>query len=533
MIRGAFPNQLTIHVKQQNNNSNMRRNVVLFVLIFSFYSCSKDWIMPQPDSYNTDLTSCRLIINNQEFNSFSITDSLIRVQVPNQIDLSKSMINIEHGGKKITYTNNGHVQENTKAYIDLSDFTLPTMVTIYGDTDSTIYTLIIYDLPVLEINTPESKPIESKDVRLEGCTVRVLLDNQWEDYGTAGIKGRGNSTWSLPKKPYNIKLDKKNSVLGMAESKHWTLLANAFYDKTQLHNCVAFEVARKTDFEWVQSGEYVELILNGEDKGLYYLCEKPRAEKNRINIKELKPTDIDENVIGGGYLLESACGLEMNGRENSFYTDYFNKTGSNFSFDLGWSLESPDENVPEVQLNYIKNALNHMESLIYDDDKLMTCEYMNFFDIESFIDWKLVEDVCLNEEASRSKNISIYKNRGDDKFYMTPPWDLDAWTFGCREKDVIHTDLYTIYYYKLLKEPHFVMRLKEKWQAYKDVWASDVPVFIDDTYQRIRRSALKNEQMWPEWHEIYGNKIFDECVMEMKNVFLRQIDYMDKVIENY
>ena len=279
----------------------MKYTLVFLVLIFSMFSCSHDLFEEaQIDCYNSNVKKCSLIIGNQEFDSFSIKDSTIRVQVPNQIDLSKVRINIEYGGKKITYSNNGQIENNTNAYFDLSDFTKKFKIKVYGDSDSAAYSLIIYDLPVLEINTPESKPIASKDVRLEGCSVRVLQGNQWEDYGTAGIKGRGNSTWNLPKKPYNIKLEKKNAVLGMAESKHWTLLANAYYDRTQLHNCVAFEVARKTDFKWVQSGEYVELILNGEDNGLYYLCEKPRAEKNRINIKELKPTDIDETVISGG-----------------------------------------------------------------------------------------------------------------------------------------------------------------------------------------------------------------------------------------
>lgn len=174
-----------------------------------------------------------------------------------------------------------------------------------------------------------------------------------------------------------------------------------------------------------------------------------------------------------------------------------------------------------------------MESLIYEEEKLMTREYLDFFDIESFINWKLVEDVCLNEEASRSKNITIYKNRGDEKFYMTPPWDLDAWTFGCYEHDTIYTDLYTIYFYKLLKEPFFVSRLKEKWGIYKDVWRRDIPIFIDATYKRIRRSALRNELMWPEWHSIFSYKNYDECVDEMKNNFIRQVDYMNTIIEFY
>lgn len=498
-------------------------------------SCSHDDIIKDNNEiddriYTTRLVDCSIIVDGNEYNTFDISDSIIRVQVPNSVDLSNVKLNYKHEGKSITITRKDG-KETTKPTVDLSDFTDPLRITIYSNTDSTKYTLMVYDLPVLVINTPDSCPIESREERVEGCTVRIFQDNQWEDYGTAGIKGRGHSTWVLPKKPYNIKLDKKCCVMGMAESKHWTLLANAYYDKTQLHNCVAFEIARKTDFSWVQSGKYVELILNGIDMGLYYLCEKTRVEKNRINIKDLKPTDLDESVITGGYLLETVNSLD--GYKNAFYTDFFNKTGRGYAMNLGWTLESPDDEVPQAQFEYIKNALNHMESLIYNKEKLMTCEYMEYLDIESFINWKLVEDLCLNEESMRSKNISIYKNRGDNRFYMAPPWDFDAWSFGCLSHDLIYTNNFTIYYYKLLTEPNFVARLKDKWQAYKNVWKSEIPIYIEKTYQTIRRAALRNEEMWPEWNEIYDNISYDECVKNMMISYERQIDYMDSIIETY
>ena len=164
--------------------------------------------------------------------------------------------------------------------------------------------IIIYDLPILMINTPDGQPIMSKEIRVEDCDVTLIIFNGKQEFGKAGIKGRGNSTWLQEKKTYNIKFDEKQSLLGMKSSKKWVLLANAYYDRTQLHNATAFEIARLTDYELVQSGQFVELILNGEHKGLYYLCEKIDIEKGKINIDKLKENDLDKDKITGGYLLE-------------------------------------------------------------------------------------------------------------------------------------------------------------------------------------------------------------------------------------
>ena len=40
------------------------------------------------------------------------------------------------------------------------------------------------------------------------------------------VKGRGNTTWSWEKKPYALKLDSKQEVLGMPKHKRWCLIAN-------------------------------------------------------------------------------------------------------------------------------------------------------------------------------------------------------------------------------------------------------------------------------------------------------------------
>ena len=82
------------------------------------------------------------------------------------------------------------------------------------------------------------------------------------------IRGRGNSTWDMPKKPYKVKLESKASILGMPADKEWALLAN-YADKTLLRNVTAMEISRICGFKWTPRMVSVEVYMNGKYEGVY------------------------------------------------------------------------------------------------------------------------------------------------------------------------------------------------------------------------------------------------------------------------
>ena len=256
-----------------------------------FCSCSVDPFPVIPD--NPEEIYHTLIIKDNQGNihePFMIDGENVYLVFPSDVDFSKlEFVSNETVPSLVSY--DGILIEG--GMVDFSDFTRPYCCEWRGENvnDSILKTIVVFDIPVLTIDTPDSSPITSKTERKEGCNVKLLDTNKnVQELGTAGIRGRGQSTWNQPKKPYNIKFDKKQGILGMNESKHWLLLANAYYDRTQIHNSTAFEIARLTDFPWVQSGEYVELFLNGDYQGLYYLCEKIGAEKGKI--------ELSKNMVG-------------------------------------------------------------------------------------------------------------------------------------------------------------------------------------------------------------------------------------------
>lgn len=479
---------------------------------------------------NSIITESLVLVSNDNncFRPFLVSDNDIHVHIPKDVNLDS--IGIRYEQPEGTVFIDGYIINKTEDRLfSCSDFKKPHVIRL-STTDGVdnTWNLLIYDIPVVAINTPYNVPIVSKTDRVEGCEVSLIDEKGiMGQLGTAGIRGRGNSSWLMEKKPYNVRLDKKHELLGMKASKHWILLANCYLDRTQLRNSVAFEMARLTDYPWVQSGQFVELILNGIHQGLYYLCEKVGVEKGKIDIVEMKPSDISGEELTGGYLLESTM------EDGDIRTDYFNRTGCDFAYKLAWELKSPEDNVPTEQYEYIKNALNHLEMLIWNEDSLRKGTYKNYFDVETAINWWLVEESTANEEASRTKNFYLYKDRGG-KFKVGPPWDFDAYSFGTGGLNYFHCSKVAFYFRNLFKDKLFVNRIKEKWGKYLETWMNDIPAFIDKQYLWIKNAASRNEVLWPRYdpHPIYGEETFKESIEHMKYSLIEQLIWMNNSIMN-
>ena len=99
------------------------------------------------------------------------------------------------------------------------------------------------------------------------------------------IKGRGNSTWGLPKKPYKIKFETKTSLLDEPADKEWVLLAN-YYDKTLVRNEIAFYMGRMSNLDYTPSSNFVNVYINEKYNGIYQLSDQLKISVNRVNVGE-------------------------------------------------------------------------------------------------------------------------------------------------------------------------------------------------------------------------------------------------------
>ena len=108
-------------------------------------------------------------------------------------------------------------------------------------------------------------------------------------------------------------------------------------------------------FKFTARCEPVDVVLNGNFQGNYYLCDKIDVDKNRINITKMEMTDITMPNVTGGYVLEidSLSSWE----KNSF------KTARGIP---GQIIYPEDDEITPEQANYIKNKLNQFEDEIYN-----------------------------------------------------------------------------------------------------------------------------------------------------------------------
>jgi hypothetical protein len=115
------------------------------------------------------------------------------------------------------------------------------------------------DLPVLTITTDSGAPVTSETDYLNGnITITPPATSTDASFAaTMQIRGHGNTTWILAKKPYKVKLDNKAGLLGMAPGKTWILLAN-YDDKSLLRDQVAFETSRRLGMAWTPNSRFVE-----------------------------------------------------------------------------------------------------------------------------------------------------------------------------------------------------------------------------------------------------------------------------------
>ena len=164
-------------------------------------------------------------------------------------------------------------------------------------------------LPIVYLNTTNGVAITSKEEYITGSLYIDPLNTGYDALGssetpvTGQFKGRGNWTWSgFDKKPYRIKFDAKQKVLGMPKNKHWCLLAGADDNLGYLKNYIGFKLSEAIGLRWTPGLVPVELVMNGQYQGIYFLTEQIRVGSNRVDVTEQEDNAIDS--VSGGWLVE-------------------------------------------------------------------------------------------------------------------------------------------------------------------------------------------------------------------------------------
>lgn len=162
-------------------------------------------------------------------------------------------------------------------------------------------------LPIVYVDTENSAPIVDKETKIP-ATLYITVPDGYDQPALASaeeptaltIKGRGNASWKMPKKPYKIKFESKTPVLGMPQHKHYALIPFASGYVEWLAAYAGMELGRMTGTPWTPRMQPCELVLNGSYNGLYFMVESMKIDKNRIDIFEQSDLCEDPDLIPGG-----------------------------------------------------------------------------------------------------------------------------------------------------------------------------------------------------------------------------------------
>lgn len=369
-------------------------------------------------------------------------------------------------------------------------------------------------LPVIFIDTDSGTPVTSKTVYLPaqfrldpmGCAEIEPVGSETEPFPIE-IRGRGHSSWKGDKKPYKIKLSAKTPLMGMPSNKHWALL------KPSENTVAGLRLGRLMGMAWTPDFRPVEVVLNGDYIGLYFLTETIRIGKNRVNIYEQQDGETDPELIGGGWLVEI----------DNYKDDCQITIPENNRWNLTLRYHSPEE-LSEAQSEWLTDEFKSINSAIYSADKRST-EWEEYIDVESMARFFLIQEVMDNPDGFHG-SFYLHKDLGEGaKWVAGPIWDLVCYN---REK-TDYTFRMKVHY---TFTPHWIgeiIQYDSFCRSVAEVWHEVYPDRLAEIYGEIDEVILPLAEAWSNdcrrWNED-ASQTAEFRAEKIKGAIGRNIDWM-------
>ena len=236
------------------------------------------------------------------------------------------------------------------------------------------------------------------------------------------IKVRGNSTANPGngKKAYRLKFDKKlkaskHDMLGLGyEARNWTLLANVF-DHSMIRNALSYHLEKEVGMDFCPGYKFVDLVINGNYRGTYQVCDHVEVDKNRVNIDE-----------DNGWMVEFQGQGDMLDKPLCFAKD---------GLQMNIKNPEPADEKDEAQVNIIIAPIQDWFVNTWAPKWESTDAYAektgwrSVNDEESLIKFWIITE--LTGDYDGWMTVKAYKDAGEDKLHYGPVWDKDLAYGNC------------------------------------------------------------------------------------------------------
>lgn len=282
--------------------------------------------------------------------------------------------------------------------------------------------------------------------------------------------------------------------MGMQKHKRWVLIAN-YLDNSFIRNSMAFYLSDLFGLDYTVKGEFVDLVLNGEYKGLYWLGEAIKVDENRVNIDDGNNTMSDSE--DKDYLLEMDVYYDEPARfKSSIKKLPYMIKNDDYIIDDNKELTSGGH----ARISRLMTKINNLENLLYPDfeEGINTndCsapdeDYADIIDIDSWAKFYLVNELMDNGELRHPKSCYFTYESSTDTFKAGPVWDFD-WAALATNHNVRLKN--AIYYNALFKSPSFTDRVIEIWNDKSaDI---DIDTKIEELRTQLAVAAKYDAVLW-------------------------------------
>ena len=381
--------------------------------------------------------------------------------------------------------------------------------------------------------------------------------------GTLEIKRRGFTSFTMPKKPYTLKLTEQQVLTDMKANKDWVLASN-FADKTLLRNYFAYNLGKSMNFAYVPSCRNVELYIGTGGSstylGTYLLIEKIEVAKSKLDIKEM--TSADTSI---GYVSTSSSRSKI--LAGSFVVeietfDRFGKGDTGIGTVFPLNVKSPGKSVlkPDTYSYYPTqntNLADYIDSFFWVVDSAVAAAASNndkvfeYLDIDSFVDYYILNELAQNVDGNLRLSTYFHKDKGGK--LMVTIWDFDI-TFGncdygdgeiiCGDTTGLYMQKNTTWFRRLMRNNTFRTKVQSRWKELRKSGGilSDAKMtsLINSEVSRINNSAKANfvtwnilgEYVWPNHWTIVGLKTYQQNVDHFVNWVKTRAAWLDSNIGN-
>ena len=395
-------------------------------------------------------------------------------------------------------------------------------------------TLTTSNLPIVVVNTngvtiPDDPKIDgTMGIIYNGEGNVNNINDAFNHYnGAIGIETRGNSTQDFDKKTYSLELrteaneDTSVNLLGMGGEEDWILHAMVI-DKTQLKIPMSFYLSQRMG-HYAPDWRYVELILNGDYRGLYILTERIKRDDDRVDIARLRTEDIAGDQLTGGYILRIDW-LEDFEPTDGFESNYNSQSGDPMTFQ--WYYPKANDIQPQ-QSQYIQDWMATFEEAVFAPSFTNTqgIRYTDYIKVESFTDFLLINEFSKNADGYKLSSY-VYKDRDstDGRLVAGPIWDFDqtygasevcsnsdftGWTYLQNQNNCEDLESMPMWWQTMMQDTLFQNRLKCRWTEFRSTFLHEdsIAAWINADTTFISEAIGRN---FIKWDDFLGEPIWIE-----------------------